>query len=91
MESYERFVAHCARFGINPEDSFATADFLADCPEFTPGETKAHNSVFAHSVERARRARDGKALETVEDERVSDELTASGPMTNGDGGGLTQW
>jgi hypothetical protein len=91
METYERFVASCAKHGISPENAFATADFLTECPDFTPDESKAHNAMFAHSIERARRAREGKSLEQVEDARVENELTAGGPLSAAETNGLSHW
>jgi len=90
MESHERFVAAAAKHGISPEDAFATADFLTECPEFTPSESKAHSALFSHSIERAKRAREGKTLEQIEDSRVDDELTANGPIGNSENG-LSHW
>jgi len=76
MESDDRFVAKAAGFGIVPEAAFAMADWFTNCPHFSPGEVRAHDTVFAKSLMRARGARGGKTLEDVEDQRIDAEIEA---------------
>lgn len=83
MESDERFVAKCAALGIAADFAFATSDWLTDCPLFTPSEARAHELTFVRSIDRARRARGGKTLETVEGERIGANLEAQGPSGAG--------
>lgn len=73
-----RVVSSAAALGIGPSEAFATADWMADCSLFTPSEFKAHSSSFEHSVKRARAARDGKSLETVEAERLDGAIESQG-------------
>jgi len=79
MEQDDRFVAKAAAFGISAECAFAMADWLDDCPMFTPAEAKAHTTVFNKSIDRSKRARGGKTLETIEDERVTEGIEVNGP------------
>jgi len=88
MESDDRFVAKCATKGISAENAFATADWLADCPKFTPGEQKAHESSFNIGVDRARRARGGHNLEDVEQGRVQEGLRVQGPLDDDRGSSM---
>lgn len=81
MEADERFVAKVSALGVTPECAFATADWLTDCPKFTPAERAAHDKTFTMGIERARRARDGSTLESVEGGRVARTLEAQGPAT----------
>jgi len=80
MESEDRFVAKVASLGISADCAFATADWLTDCPYFTPTEARAHNVSFNRGIERAKRSRDGNTLETVESSRVDDTLKVQGPL-----------
>lgn len=82
METYSRFIKKCAGLGIGASEAFATADWLDDCPHFTPGEAAAHAKSFNTSLARARRARDGKTLEQVEDEDLAQAIRVNGPDTN---------
>lgn len=79
MESDQKFVAKAAQYGISAENAFAMADWLTNCPMFTPGEDKAHNTVFTKSIERSRRARGGNSLEDVEEDRLDSAISANGP------------
>jgi len=79
MEEHSRFVARAAALGIAPGDAFAMADWLSDCPMFTPAQKQAHDKSFNYSIERSRRAREGKTLERVEDSRIKEELSVQGP------------
>jgi len=79
MEAEGKFVAKCATLGISAENAFATADWLTNCPLFTPGESRAHDASFTHGLDRSRRARDGQNLEKVEQSRVHANLQAQGP------------
>jgi len=79
MESHDRFIAKCAALQIAPEAAFATADWLADCPLFTPQELAAHSKTFTRGIDRSRRARDGMTLEGVEERADQENLRAQGP------------
>jgi hypothetical protein len=79
IENEPRVVAKAASLGIPAECAFAMADWLTDCPDFTPMETAAHAASFNRSVSRARRARGGHTLEDVEQDRIGQELDAQGP------------
>jgi len=79
MESYPRFISRCANMGIGASEAFATADWMDDCPHFTPNETAAHHKSFLYGIARARRARDGRTLEQVEDESVAASVRVNGP------------
>jgi len=81
MSEYPRFVAKVAEYGISATCAFAVADWLTDCPNFTPEEGKAHNAYFTKSLERAVRARGGRDLGKVEDETQQDMLAVQGPLT----------
>jgi len=78
-ESHPRFLAKAAAHSIAADDAFAVADWLKDCPKFTPSESKAHDAYFQYSVDRAKRARGGETLERVEDQRIKRGLSAQGP------------
>jgi len=78
METYQRFLSKAASLSVSPEAAFATADFLADCPKFTPSETRAHDAAFTRGIERARRARGGRGLEEVEHGRMTANMEAQG-------------
>jgi hypothetical protein len=78
MEDYERFIAKCAAMGISSSEAFATADFLDDCPMFTPAEAKAHEISLTYGLNRARLARGGN-LESVEQKRLEKVLESNGP------------
>lgn len=78
MEAVPRYVSRAAAYGVSADCAFAMADFLDECPKFTPAEARAHGIVFNHSVDRARRARSGKSLEAVESQRLGDVLRANG-------------
>lgn len=79
-ETQPRLIAKAAKYGVAAPEAFAMADWLTDCAKFTPAQSEAHERVFQHSVERARRARDGRKLEDVEDARLDKALEAQGPM-----------
>jgi hypothetical protein len=71
-------VAKAAKMGISASAAFATADWLTDCPKFTPLEAQAHEASFSYSISRARRARDGSSLEGVEKNRMMEGLASQG-------------
>jgi hypothetical protein len=79
IEKEERYVAKCATMGIDASCAFATADWLGNCPHFTPTEQRAHEASFSRGLERSRRARGG-TLEETEASRVDDLMRAQGPM-----------
>jgi len=81
----DRFVAKAAMSGIAADDAFATADWMTGCPLFTPSEAKSHEASFTYSIERAKRAREGKTLEGVERDRQDRELEAQGGMEQPEG------
>jgi hypothetical protein len=83
MEKEARFVAKAAKLGIPADSAFAMADWLTDCPNFTPTESLAHDKSFTYSLDRSRRARDGHTLEDVEGERVSGILASQGSFNAG--------
>jgi len=85
MEADERFVAKMAAYNIAPENGFATADWMDECPKFTPAETRAHEAMRARGIERARRARGGQSLETVEQDRRDDAMRVQGPAYEHEG------
>lgn len=91
IENDARYVAKCAALGISPECAFATADWMADCPDFTPAESRAHDAAFVRGIERARRARGGKNLEAVESGRLDDALHAQGPAYETGGQGSVEF
>jgi len=80
-----RYVASVGALGISSACAFATADWLADCPMFTPEEGRAHQAAFDYRVQRSKRARGGRTLEEVESVRRGETLEAQGPATAGDG------
>jgi len=67
-------------FGVDPHVAFAAADWLDDCPYFTPAEARAHTAVRVYGINRARRARGGMSLEDVEHNRRDGELVATGVL-----------
>lgn len=79
MEDYPRFVAKWEAMGVGRSVAFATADFLTDCPLFTPEESSAHAKAFRYNIEKAKRARGGKSLEEVEAEEEELTMEAQGP------------
>lgn len=83
MERNPAFVASKARFGATAETAFATADWMKDCPEFTPAEKNVHEASFNFSIEKARRSRGGKSLDEVKREDNEDNLSAQGPLSGG--------
>lgn len=80
LENDERFVAKVSSFGVSAQDAFATADWFANCPHFTPAERHAYDVSFNYSVTRARRNRQGRNLEEVEHGRLSENLDAQGSL-----------
>jgi len=80
MESHERFIAKCAQLQVGASVAFATADWLDDCPLFTPEEVKAHDASFTHGLSRAKRARSGHTLESVEQHRTDRMLESNGTL-----------
>jgi len=84
MENEPRFIAKAAGFGISQDTAFAMADWLTGCSKMTPSEEQAHNKSFAYSVDRARRARDGHTLESVESHRLKEDLAAQGDFSGRD-------
>jgi len=42
IENEAKYVAACASLGISAGVAFATADWMSDCPHFTPEELRAH-------------------------------------------------
>lgn len=85
MEAYPRFLSRAADLGIGPQEAFATADWLTDCSLFTPAEKKAHSSSFNFSIQRAKRAREGKTLERVEGDSARATLHAQGQAESNEG------
>jgi len=85
MEEDGRFIAKAGALGIAPEAAFAMADWLTDCPNFTPSEARAHDLSFTRSIDRARRARDGNSLEAVEEGRSERNMRAQGPGAEAQG------
>jgi len=83
MQGDERFVAKCEELGIGAEEAFATADWLGDCAQMTPSERVAHSKSLNYGLSRARRARDGRALEQVEEGRVEKGLQVQGNLDQG--------
>jgi len=79
IEENARYVMKVSALGVSPACAFATADWLTDCPLFTPAENRAHEASFTASVERAKRSRGGHSLENVEKARVDAGLAAQGP------------
>jgi len=73
-----RFIAKCSEYGVAAAHAFATADWFRDCPDFAPEEAKAHARAFDYSVSRARRARGGHNLESVEQGRRDAKLETQG-------------
>jgi hypothetical protein len=80
MDVEARFIAKQAKLGISADCAFAVADWMTDCPLFTPAEGAAHEKSLMHGLERSRRARGGKTLEEVETSRVDDSLHAQGGL-----------
>jgi len=80
VESDERSVAKAAKFGVSAACAFATADWMSDCPMFTPAEVSAHEKAFTYAVERAKRARGGRPLESVEAGHLRAGLEAQGQL-----------
>jgi hypothetical protein len=78
-----RYVASVAKLNIGTQEAFATADWLTGCEKFTPTEVRAHETSFDTSVNRARRARGGHALEEVEKRRQEVALESQGPLNAG--------
>jgi len=86
MQDDERYLMYASKHGVSPACAFALADWLTDCPLFTPEENRAHEQLFAYRTERARRARGGRSIEEVDGERRAESLRAQGPMSaQGDG------
>jgi len=82
LETDGRFVAKAAGMGIAPGVAFAIADWMDDCPSFTPAERDAHDRAFNFSVSRARRARGGMTTEQVQEADAAKALEAQGPATS---------
>jgi len=85
IEENERYVAKVSLLGISASCAFATADWMGDCPLFTPMEVKAHEISFNVGLERSRRSRGGVSLEAVERKRVDATMEAQGSMESGTG------
>lgn len=80
IESYPRYVSRVSTKGIKSSEAFATADFLRDCPLFTPAEQDAHNRYQTFSVDRARHARGGKTIDDLTEEGNRAVLAAQGSV-----------
>jgi hypothetical protein len=81
MDTENRFIAKQANLGISAECAFAVADWMTDCPLFTPAESAAHGKSLVHGLERSRRARGDQTLEGVEKARVDEGLRAQGGVS----------
>jgi len=86
MEKDEKWVTKCSQFGATAANCFAVADWFSGCPLLTPQEKAVHEANFTYSVSRARRARGGRTLEEVYDDRNKETLEANGPMVASHGG-----
>jgi len=75
-----RFVAKWQAYGIDASVCYAVADFLDDCPHFTPEEERAHSIARTQGIERSRRARGGKGLEAVEQDERDLAMNVQGPL-----------
>jgi len=78
-EVLRKLTSKCATIGIGASDVFAVADWMDNCPEFTPSETAAHEKYRNFCLQRARGARGGKSLEEVEEVNLERNLHAQGP------------
>lgn len=75
MEDNAAFIARRADAGIAPHMAFATADWLDDCPLFTPEETRVHRMWKVYATTRAKHARGGKSVRELNGERLTVEAT----------------
>jgi len=82
IEREERYVAKVGSFGVEAACAFATADWMTNCPNFTPVEKKAHDASLNHGLERSKRSRNGDVLEDVEREQVDKNLRVQGPLNS---------
>jgi len=80
-ESLPRVVSKAASLSIKASEAFAMADWMSECPKFTPAEQEAYNKSFTYSISRARKARGDHALEEVEGKRLKESLESQGPST----------
>jgi len=76
MEQDQRFVAKAAAFGVSADCAFAISDWFDECSFFTPKEKAAHEAAKNHGLNRARNARGGMTLESVESGRLGEGLNA---------------
>jgi len=83
MERYSKFIKKGSVLGISAENCFAMADWLTNCPLFTPMEEKAHTLSLEYGITRAYKARGGKTLEEIEKQRVQGALDVQGPAESG--------
>lgn len=85
IEEDTRMVSKAAKLGITADCAFAMADWLTDCPDFTPMEKAASDKATQSALSRSRRARDGKTLEAVEQGVRDKGLEVQGRLNSDDG------
>jgi hypothetical protein len=78
-EDQPRFIRTRQDMGIPAEFAFATADWLTNYERMTEAELKYHNVSKDAGFIRSRRARAGKTVEQLRDERVEASMDAQGP------------
>jgi len=86
-EKEPKFIARAAALGIGPDEAFAMADWLTDCPKFTPMERHAHDVSRVRGLTKAKYARNGDTLEQIAGEANEAAIKAgsSAPEISGSG------
>jgi len=70
-----RYVAKMASMNVSAANTFATADWLTNCPLFSPAEKQAHDASFTFSTTRAHASRGG-TLDGVEERLLGKQVDA---------------
>jgi len=85
MENDARCIAKAAEKGIAADCAFAMADWMTNCPFFTPAEIAAQSKSLNYGLRRAKGARDGMSLEAVEHDNQRETLSAQGHVSGSHG------
>lgn len=71
-----KFVMKASTLGIGAEQAFAMADWMTNCPYFTPAELSAHEISMARGLKKAAHSRSGEDLNSIERRLDEDVVTA---------------
>jgi len=83
--------AAAADMQVRVQDFYATADWFDKYDALSPEEREINSKSREYGLERARRARGGRTLEDVEDERRHSALEVQGPSVSNGEEGKIRW